>query len=359
MVERSFIQDFSLLGKQIIAWLNDAETCPVLSCAAQQSVSTNSWFTESNIRQSLSAIATAFLSEQKLQAWLSQYIIAPKPKRIGVVMAGNIPLVGFHDFLCVLASRHYFVGKLSHKDKFLLPVLVEMLCAINPEWRNRITFVEEIDVTKIDAFIVTGSDTTADFFSRLSASLPPSGRQSGALIRHNRRSVAILTGNETHDDLQGLAVDMFSYFGMGCRNVSMLYVPKGYDWKGLLNIFSAQQPFKRLEPLKSLLQHAGYAHNYRYQKALLTLQAQPFIDAGVALLYENENLQAPPAVAHFCYYEKIAEMLECLEQQCEQIQCVVGNTVISNKFCTFGTAQQPQLDDYADGVDTMQWLADC
>jgi len=335
------IQDFSKLGKEIAAWLHDEKKCAALTAAMQQSIESNTWFTEQTIRQSLAAIATEFLDERKLQAWVTRYTTVDVPKRVGVVMAGNIPLVGFHDFLCVLASGNYFVGKLSHKDKFLLPALVEMLRAINPEWCSRTTFVDAITDAKIDALIATGSDATASFFKKKFGALPH-------LIRHNRRSAAILDGSETKEELHALAVDIFSYFGMGCRNVSMLYVPQNYNWCALQEVLAAHS---------ECMQHVGYAHNYRYQKAILTLQGQPFMDAGTVLLHESDSLHAPPAVVHYSYYTTLSEVPERLAAQGEQLQCVVARATGSKKFCTFGTAQQPQLDDYADGIDTMQWLA--
>jgi hypothetical protein len=343
------LYSFAQLGNRISAWLCEEAACPALNVAVQQSVAGNPWFTRENIRKALAAIATDLLDEHQLQRWLSAYPAVTTAKRVGVVMAGNIPLVGFHDFLCVLAAGHFFTGKLSHKDPFLLPALAEILVTINSEWRNRITFTEELQLGELDKLIATGSDQTARYFEQLAAAFSHNGTGTrlDTLIRHNRRSVALLTGHETVAELNGLADDLFSYFGWGCRNVSMLYVPSGYDWQALTAALSRR---------KELLEHTGYAHNYRYQKALLAMQAKPFRDASVALLCEDHSLQAPPAVVHYRYYRDWQEALTSVEQQREQIQCVVAAERNCNNFCTFGNAQHPPLDDYADGVDTMKWL---
>ncbi|MDR3133053.1 MAG: aldehyde dehydrogenase [Prevotellaceae bacterium] len=341
----SFLSHFSELGRRVRAWLRDETTCPALSDAVQKSVAGNSWFTAENIKYALAAIASDMLEEQRLQQWLAAYPAAGSAKRAGVIMAGNIPLVGFHDFLCVLAAGHVFLGKLSHKDAFLLPALADILMDIHPGWRSRIAFQETLPVDGMDFLIATGSDHSAHYFETVAAALRAAGGRS--LIRRHRRSVAVLGGEETEEELNGLANDLFNYFGWGCRNVSLLYVPDGYRWQPLATVLAAQQ---------RLLQHAGYAHNYRYQKALLTLQHKPFRDMSVALLCEEASLHAPPAVVHYCYYRAPGDVFKSIERQRGQIQCVVGNAVNCNNFCTFGAAQRPSLHDYADGVDTMKWI---
>jgi hypothetical protein len=342
----SFLSHFPELGKRISAWLRDEKTCPALSAAVQKSVAENTWFTIENIKHALAAIATDMLDAQLLQPWLETYPAAKAAKRAGVVMAGNIPLVGFHDFLCVLAAGHFFIGKCSHKDAFLLPALTELLADIHPQWRSRIAFEKALPVTGIDFLIATGSAQAAYHFETMAAALHASsgGR---SLIRRNRRSVAVLTGEETVEELNGLAEDLFRYFGLGCRNVSLLYVPEGYDWQRLETVLPAQ---------RALLQHTGYAHNYRYQKALLTLRRKPFKDMAAALLCEDSSLDAPPAVVHYRYYRQQHEAFKSIAQQRGQIQCVVAGAKNCNNFCTFGCTQRPSLYDYADEVDTMKWM---
>ncbi|MDR0728885.1 MAG: aldehyde dehydrogenase [Prevotellaceae bacterium] len=295
----------------------------------------------------LTTIAEDMLDASKLTQWLRAYTVTDMPKTVGVVMAGNIPLVGFHDFLCVLASGNLFAGKLSHKDRFLLPALAERLIAINPAWRCRITFVDTLPIDVVHAFIATGSDATAWHFGKLAATSADDRRTMPALIRHNRRSVALLTGRETPCELQALTDDILAYFGLGCRNVSQLYIPEGYDLQPLTAALAACADIRR---------HAGYDHNYRYRKAILTMNDCPFIDATAALLYEENTPDAPPAVVHFGYYKRLSDALETIARQNEQTQCIVAGVPVNNKFCTFGTAQRPPLHDYADGTDTMRWL---
>lgn len=342
----AFISHFSELGKRTQAWLRDEKTCPALSEAVQKSMAENTWFTVENIKYALAAIASDMLDGQRLQEWLAGCPVAKSAKQAGVIMAGNIPLVGFHDFLCVLASGHSFTGKLSHKDAFLLPALAGILAGIHPGWRSRIAFSETLPVKGMDFFIATGSDNSAHYFETIAAAMRASGG-GRSLIRRNRRSVAVLGGDETGEELNGLADDLFGYFGWGCRNVSLLYVPEGYCWQPLAAVLSARQ---------TLLQHAGYANNYRYQKALHTLENKPFQDVSVALLREDASLHAPPAVVHYRYYAAIGDALASIGQQRGQIQCVVGRAMNCDNFCTFGHAQRPSLHDYADGVDTMKWL---
>jgi hypothetical protein len=343
----SFISHFSELGRRIQAWLYDENTCPALSMAVQESVAGNTWFTVDNIRYALSAIASEMLNEQRLQPWLAAYPAARSAKQAGVIMAGNIPLVGFHDFLCVLAAGHCFTGKLSRKDAFLLPALANILADVHPAWRSRIAFKEALPVNGIDFLIATGSNQAAYYFETIAAALRAAGGKS--LIRRNRRSAAVLRGDETEEELHGLADDLFAYFGLGCRSVSLLYVPAGYQWQPLITALSAQQ---------ALLQHAGYANNYCYQKTLFSLQDKPFRDASMALLREDESLHAPLAVVHYCYYSSMENVLTSIAQQRDQIQCVVGRAVNCDNFCAFGAAQHPSLHDYADGVDTMQWIVE-
>jgi hypothetical protein len=349
MNQQDTITDFAALGQRMAAYLDDPHTCPALMVAERETLAANTWFTPEGIHRALAAIAADRLEAKKLQSWLAHYPANGRGQKIAVVMAGNIPLVGFHDFLCVLASGHSFLGKLSHKDPFLLPALAAMLTDIRPEWRHRMAFTTDRQLPPSEALIVTGSDQTAHYFAQQIAGSPH--RPCRALIRRSRSSVAILTGTEPADALTGLADDILSYFGLGCRNVSMLYVPEGYDWQPLTSALAVRDDAAR---------HTGYRHNYRYRKALLSVQQKPFIDASTVLLCETPSLQAPPAVVHFQYYRKKSDVLDALVQQGDRLQCIVAgdrpNRSMNNKFCTFGTAQRPQLLDYADGIDTMRWL---
>ncbi|MDR0668109.1 MAG: aldehyde dehydrogenase [Prevotellaceae bacterium] len=348
MKHETVIRDFAAMGRRITDYLRRSDRCPPLAVAVQKSIAANSWFTEATVRTMLTAIADDMLDAPKLARWLLPYPVATTPKQTGVVMAGNIPLAGFHDFLCVLASGNLFTGKLSHKDPFLLPALAGLLTEINPEWRRRITFVDALSLDALHALIATGSDATARHFETLVASLArahsPTMR---TLIRHNRRSAALLTGHETPAQWQALTDDILAYFGFGCRNVSLLYIPEGYDLQPLTAALAARADVRR---------HAGYDHLYRYRKAILTIDRQSFVDAESVVLCEDPTLHAPPAVVHYSYYRRPNDALEMIGRQSEQLQCVVAGRLVTNKFCTFGMAQRPALHDYADGTDTMRWL---
>ena len=228
MNHETVIRDFTALRRRIADYLLRSDRCRPLAVAVQKSIAANGWFTEATVRTMLTAMADDMLDAPKLTRWLHPYPVTAAPTQTGVAMAGNIPLAGFHDFLCVLAAGHLFTGKLSHKDRFLLPALAGLLTEINPAWRRRIAFVDALPLDALHALIATGSDATARHFSTLVATLarnPPLR----ALIRHNRRSDALLTGHETPAKLQALTDDVLAYFGFGCRNVSLLYVPEGHD----------------------------------------------------------------------------------------------------------------------------------
>jgi hypothetical protein len=339
MNKERFIADFAATGTRIAEWLRREDSCPSLSHALQQSLAANSWFTPEGIRMALDAVAMEMLKEEKLRQWLAEVPVAESPQKIGIVMAGNIPLVGFHDFLCVLAAGHLPVGKLSGKDSFLLPAVAQLLCEINPQRQAQIAWTRALPLGDIAALIVTGSDSTAGLFEKQAPALPH-------LIRHHRNSVAVLEGNETPAELQVLATDITSYFGMGCRNVSLLMVPRNYNWHPLTAALAAH---------RNMMRHEGYAHNYRYQKAQFLLQGTPCIDATTVLLHENASLRAPIAVVHYQQYASQEEALRWLAAQKNRIQCITGKN--NRNFCTFGTAQRPALRDYADGINTLQWLA--
>ncbi|MDR1681328.1 MAG: acyl-CoA reductase [Prevotellaceae bacterium] len=336
------VHDFASLGDSISACLRGADRWPELSDAVQKSIAVNPWFTETNIHRMLTAIAEDWLDVSNLIPWLRAYAVTDTPAPVGVVMAGNIPLVGFHDFLCVLASGNSFIGKPSHNDRFLLPALAARLIDSNPRWQRRITFVDALPFDRLGAFIATGSDTTARHFAAIAdaGAIP-------ALIRHNRRSAALLTGRETTAELHALADDILAYFGLGCRNVSLLYIPEGYDFSPLAAVLAARAGIRR---------YAAYDHNYRYRKAILTIEGKPLIDASAVLLCNESTLHAPPAVVHFDFYKHLSDALETIDRHSELLQCVVGDTRICDKFCTFGAAQRPALHHYADGIDTMRLL---
>jgi hypothetical protein len=303
----------------------------------------NPWFVEENVRKSLEALSDS-LQEEKLLEWVSIYINDLKDKNtaksVAVIMAGNIPMVGFHDMLCVLISGHKFVGKLSSDDNLLLPFVAKILIAIEPGFNEYIVFTEN-QLKGIEAVIATGSNNSARYFDYYFGKYPH-------IIRKNRNSVAVLTGNETSDELRLLGDDIFQYFGLGCRNVSKLFVPKGYQFdKFYESIFDFQ----------GVVVHNKYANNYEYNKTVYLMGSNPsLLDNNFLLLKEDASLPSPIGVLFYEFYDDLNSLNLRLENDKEHLQCIVSNNAAVKHATPFGTAQCPQLNDYADGIDTMKFL---
>lgn len=293
----------------------------------------NGWFTKENVLQSLKALGNQ-LTEENLLCWTANYSYSSSPKKIGVIMAGNIPLVGFHDFLCVLLSGNIAVTKLSSDDNTLLPALAEQLIQYAPTLKESIQFSFG-KLGEINAIIATGSDNSTKYFEQYFGHYPH-------LFRKNRTSIAVLTGNETKEELIALGKDIFSYFGLGCRNVSHLLIPNGFD----LNRF-----FEAIVDYHPIVNHHKYANNYDYNKAVYLLNLMELLDNNFMLLRESEELFSPLSMVHYQYYTTKDEVETYLSTNKENIQATVGH-----QFIPFGEAQAPKLDDYADGVDVMKWL---
>ncbi|MCF2494524.1 acyl-CoA reductase [Dyadobacter chenhuakuii] len=304
--------------------------------------SRNNWFTPENVARSLNAIAHQFLNPDKLNVWTAQY---PEPvsfQKIGVVMAGNIPAVGFHDALSVIISGHILMAKPSSDDQMLIHALLDKLMEIEPGLKEHIQFVERLN--DADAYIATGSDNTARYFHYYFAKKPN-------IIRRNRTSVAILTGKESTEELAALGRDVLQYFGLGCRNVSKLFVPVGYDFTKF---------YESIQDLdKTYLHHHKYFNNYEYNKSIFLVNRVPHYDNGFLLLTESKALVSAISVLHYETYESVTDIEAPLNDQAEKIQCVVTNADIALPgLIPFGKTQEPGLYDYADAVDTMAFLAE-
>ncbi|MCC6458977.1 MAG: acyl-CoA reductase [Saprospiraceae bacterium] len=311
----------------------------------QRSYMENRWFTPENTHKALQAIATSFLDRDKLIAWTGQYAIADREhpaQTIGLVMAGNIPLVGFHDWLCVFVAGHRAKVKLSEKDKFLLPFLVKKLGDWAFESWEYTEFLSEGDkLGQVDAVIATGSNNSARYFEEYFSKYPH-------VIRRNRNAVAILNGTETFGDLYALGSDVFTYFGLGCRNVSKLYVPKGYVFDPLL---------EALHEYRELANHDKYKNNFDYNLTLYLMNAMPYQNNGCVLLREDPTLASRIASVHFEYYEDLTELARQLGEHRDEIQCVAGAVALPGwNVLSFGQTQTPGLADYPDGVDVMTFL---
>ncbi len=304
--------------------------------AKAKAFAANGWFLPEFIALSAENIASSYLKEENLRKWVAQYPLIDEtnaaPKTIGVVMAGNIPLVGFHDLLSVLISGNRILIKASSKDEVLIKHLTAKMISLAPELTE---FISYADLLKnCDAYIATGANSTANYFAYYFAKYPH-------IIRKNRSSAAVLTGRETVEELDNLAKDVFCFFGMGCRNITKLYVPAGYDFLPLLNAF---------KKFDYLADHHKYKNNYDYNLALHILNNKTYMSTGALLLVEDENLFSPVSQLNYEFYDAVSGLMKKLENN-PDLQCVVGKNLIP-----FGDAQCPALSDYADGVDSLAWL---
>lgn len=325
------IQAFSALGDYIRNLTPSA--CEDLS---NNAANENPWFTHESVERALSGVST-WLTEPALTEWVSSYPASLTSRTIAVVMAGNLPLVGFHDLLAVLLSGHSVLVKLSSKDRFLPSHFIDKLTEIEPAFGPRITQAEQLK--SFDAVIATGSDNSARYFEYYFGKYPH-------IIRKNRTSVAILSGKETQSELESLGKDVFSYFGLGCRSVSKLFVPSGYSFNDMFGAF---------EPYSQIINHHKYANNYDYQKSILLINSVPFLDNGFLLLQESKGTVSPISVLYHEPYENDEDLVDKLAIHKEKIQVVVGNNAPA-AVVSFGCAQNPGLMDYADNVDTMAFL---
>ncbi len=302
----------------------------------------NPWFTKKNVDYAVDSIAY-MLQKDKLEKWLSKYHEAlqknHKPKTIGIVMAGNIPMVGFHDYLCTLITGNIALAKLSSQDNKLLPALHEILSIIAPGLKENAVFTKE-RIKGAEAFIATGSNNTSRYFEYYFGKYPH-------IIRKNRTSVAVLTGNETQVELEAIADDIFMYFGLGCRNITKLFIPVNYNFEPL---------FQAFEKYKNIIHHNKYANNYEYYKSIFLVNTEHHLDNGFVLLKEIQAFSSPVSTVYYEYYQDINEINKLLQNYKENIQCIVSSTGKIKNALPLGKSQQPELWDYADGIDTVEFL---
>lgn len=300
----------------------------------------NPWFTPEFTKTAVNNIRHQFLDKDKLHDWLAPYedkLVPDSPKKVGLVLAGNLPLVGFHDLLSVLVTGHQAVLKLSSKDEHLYHFLLSQLKKISPELAAQVSIVPRLE--GFDAVIATGSDNSSRYFEYYFGKYPN-------IIRKNRHSVAVLSGKETEEELQQLGEDIFLYFGLGCRNVSKIYVPQDYDLTKLLSA---------LEGYNSLKDHDKYRNNLDYNLTLLLMNNIPHLASEFLILQEDQSLGSRIATVHFEHYKTLEEVALSLQLNKEHIQCVVSGSSELPGF-KFGEAQKPALDDYADNVNTLDFL---
>ncbi len=302
----------------------------------------NPWFTHPFIHHALDSLFLQMLNKQKLNAWLSTYTLTPVKTTVALIFAGNIPLVGFHDFLCCYISGCSIKIKLSSKDDELFLFLLQLLFEIDPEAKSRIQIVDSLK--NYDAVIATGSDNTNRYFEYYF-------RQHPKILRKSRNAVAVLNGEETHHDLVNLAHDVFTYFGFGCRNVSKIYIPVDFDIKRLFPAFE--------ENYKWLHAHTKYMSNYDYQRTILLLNKTIHLANEFVMLLEHQSISSPIATLHYEFWHDERILESQLKHNSDKIQCIVSANPEKWNFTSsvgFGDAQKPGLADYADGIDTLAFL---
>lgn len=324
---------FSTLGHYLAA---PDETLKQLINTAR---SNNAWFTPEEVQRAVSSISS-MLNESDLDQWIDFKLPQKTSKTIGLILAGNVPLVGFHDILAVLVTGNTALIKLSSQDNKLIPHILKKLAEIEPEFGPRIRYVEKLE--NFDAVIATGSNNTSRYFEHYFRKVPH-------IIRKNRNSTAVLSGNENSEELRLLGHDIFDYFGLGCRNVSKLFVPENYDFKPF---------FEAIEPFQPIINHHKYNNNYDYNKSIYLVNGDKHFDNGFLLIKEDERLASPLSVVYYETYQDSSSLEKKLQTDSNLIQCIVSgmDLNVNNQLVTFGQSQSPRLWDYADGVNTIDFL---
>ena len=344
MEKKAIIQVFGQLGKALSAFTHNEQWPGYESGLTEEEfqsfqrlinkeVQINPWFTKENCIKALNGIVH-LIEKESLESFSDSYQFTQKPKTVALIMAGNLPFVGFHDLLCVLITGNKALCKLSSSDSRIPAKLIEWMLEWNPELKDRIQ-VSLGPIKNYNAVIATGSNNSIAQFENYFGHVPH-------LFRKNRTSIALLDGSETDEELSGLASDCFDFFGMGCRNVSKLYLPAGFSLNRIFENFLGQA---------HLIQHHKYGNNYDYNRTIFLMNQIPFLDNNVFMLKEDEGIHAPLSVIYYEFYEEKELILNKLNSMKEELQAIVGHD-----FIPFGKAQAPDITDFADGVDTCKWL---
>ncbi|MBK0380947.1 acyl-CoA reductase [Mucilaginibacter segetis] len=332
----TIINTFSRLGDRLSH--PDAELMQIIESERHY----NAWFTPESVLKAVKANG-AMLNRDDLEKWLNNYPPAnnTSQKKVGLVLAGNIPLVGFHDVLCALISGNHALIKASSQDTRLIKYVLNLLVQINDDYKNKFSFVDRLE--NFDAIIATGSNNTSRYFEYYFSKVPH-------IIRKNRNSIAVLSGQETADELFKLGNDIFDYYGLGCRNVSKLFVPDSYNF----NFF-----FESIEGHQAIIHHHKYNNNYDYNKSIYLVNRDEHLDNGFLLLKPDTRLTSPLSALYYENYTNQQQLKEQLNRQENELQCVVTNMTLQTKtqVTGFGQSQYPKLWDYADNVDTMEFLS--
>src|SRR6056297_411648 len=333
-MENKLLQDLTALSDWIQSKPDELEL------AKLKSQRDNHWFTQEFMNLALDNICNQFLNGDKLRSWNANYWKkSSSKKRVGLIMAGNLPLVGFHDWLSVMNSQHFAKVKLSSKDKHLFPALLSFLNTLDPKWRDRTEIVDRL--TDIDAIIATGSNNSNRYFSYYFGHLPH-------IFRSHRNAAAVITSDISDEELENLGEDVFAYFGLGCRSVSLCFIPEGFDEDRL---FTAWTKFNHLR------EHSKWDNNFRYNYATYLMNNEPFRTNDVIILRDADQLSSRIACLHMKTYRNAEEVDDYVQQHIRQIQTLVGRSnIVGVPVVGFGKSQQPSLSDYADRVDTMEFL---
>lgn len=312
---------------------------PAYHAVIEGSSNHNAWFTPEEVKRAVLSLSN-MLNNNDIEKWFEHIVISETPKKVGLVLAGNIPLVGFHDVLSVLATGNIALIKLSSSDDKLLPALLKVLVSFEPALEQQIQYTERLK--DFDAIIATGSNNSSRYFDYYFGKVPN-------IIRKNRNSVAVLTGKESTESIAQLGHDIFDYFGLGCRNVSKIYIPEGYEIKHF---------FEPLESFQPIINHFKYNNNYDYNKSIYLVNQVVHYDNGFLLLKEDTGMSSPLAVLYFERYKNLEDVTASLIAQQDQIQCVVSEAALKLNIAVlpFGQSQSPKLWDYADNVNTIEFL---
>ncbi len=336
----TFLGQFTTKGiKKIDSILHNDLFFDAFKMQVERAYQFNGWFTIENVLFACEGWHNSLQKEKLLDFTKEIAHVKYDYKKIAIVMAGNIPLVGFHDFLSVLISGHTAVIKQSSNDKHLLPILAKYLQYVNEDFKNKIIFCDE-KLEDFDAVIATGSDNTARYFDYYFGKHP-------SIIRKNRNSIAILNGNESPDELSKLSDDIFRYFGLGCRSVSKIFVPKDYNFDNFFNAI-----FKH----KDIINNAKYANNYDYNKAVYLMSLFDLLENGFLMLKEDQSYSSPISSLFYEKYEDVKILKEKLKNDSDKIQCIVANGFNESEI-KFGETQKPKLTDFADGINTLTFLS--
>ncbi|MGY3052360.1 hypothetical protein ACVWYG_000550 [Pedobacter sp. UYEF25] len=322
--------------KKLGSWFRNPSE--VLDQAIENAKQYNAWFTPEYVKKSVEALGL-MLNDADMDTWMSKISFAKTPKKIGIIMAGNIPLVGVHDVLCVLATGNIALIKLSSADEKLMEMVLYQLVYFETAFSTHIQYIERLK--NFDAVIATGSNNSSRYFDYYFGKVPH-------VIRKNRNSVAILTGTEDSNSLQNLGADIFDYFGLGCRNVSKIYVPEGYNFKHF---------FEGIERFVGVKDHFKYNNNYDYHKSIFLVNGDKHLDNGFLLLKKDQSTSSPLAVLYYEEYNDLTTLEQKLSEDADLMQCIVSETHLNIETSPFGQSQQPKLWDYADHVNTIDFLA--